>query len=63
MSFLWPQMLWLLALGPLAVAAYVWLLHRRRTATRYPGLGLLQQAMGPGRRWRRHLPPTLLLLA
>lgn len=63
MSFLWPQMLWLLALCPLAVAAYVWLLRRRTATTRYPGLGLLQQAMGPGRRWRRHLPPTLLLLA
>lgn len=63
MSFLWPPMLWLLALCPLAVAAYVLLLRRRRTATLYPGLGLLQQAMGPGRRWRRHLPPILLLMA
>ena len=63
MSFMWPQMLWLLALCPVAVAAYVLLLRRRRAATLYPGLGLLQQAMGPGRRWRRHLPPALLLLA
>ncbi|MBV5296518.1 MAG: VWA domain-containing protein [Curvibacter lanceolatus] len=63
MSFLWPQMLWLLALCPLTVAAYVWLLRRRTATLRYPGLALLQQAMEPGRRWRRHLPPTLLLLA
>lgn len=63
MNFLWPQMLWLLALCPLAVLAYVGLLRRRPVATLYPGLGLLQQALPPGHRWRRHLPPALLLLA
>lgn len=63
MNFLWPQMLWLLALCPALAVAYVVLLRRRRSTTLYPGLALLQQAMGPGRRWRRHLPPALLLLA
>lgn len=63
MNFLWPQMLWLLAVCPAVAVAYVLLLRRRRSTTLYPGLALLQQAMGPGRRWRRHLPPALLLLA
>ena len=30
MSFLWPEALWLLVLLPLLVAAYFWLLARRK---------------------------------
>ena len=64
MNFLWPELLWLLAAVPLLVAAYVWLLARRKKyALRYASLGLVKEAMGGAARWRRHLPPALLLLA
>ena len=64
MSFLWPEALWLLLLLPLLVAAYLWLLARRKKfALRYASLGLVKEALGGGGRWRRHLPPLLFLLA
>ncbi|MFZ4289727.1 VWA domain-containing protein [Variovorax sp. HJSM1_2] len=63
MFFLWPQFLWLMLALPLLLAAYVWLLRRRRkTALRYSSLGVVRAA-ATGRRWRQHLPPALLLLA
>lgn len=63
MNFLWPQMLWLLLAVPLLVALYVWLLGRRKAAYGYASVGLLREAIGPGVRIRRHVPPALLLLA
>ncbi len=64
LSFAWPNMLWLLALVPLAVAAYLWLLGRRKkSAVRYASLGLVKEAMGAGQRLRRHVPPALFLVA
>ncbi len=64
MTFLWPDMLWALLLVPLLVAAYVWLLKRRKkTALRFASLSLVKEAMGKSSAWRRHLPPALLLLA
>lgn len=64
MSFVWPEMLWLLLAVPAAVAAYLWLLGRRKKlAVRYSSLSLVREAMGPGSRWRRHVPPALFLLA
>ena len=64
MSFLWPSMLWLLLAVPLLVAAYLWLLHRRkRLAVRYAGLAMVREAMAAGQGIRRHLPPLLFLLA
>ena len=63
-AFLWPHMLWLLALLPLLVLLYAWLLRRRRKlALRYASLSIVRQAQGRGPGWRRHLPPLLLLLA
>ena len=64
MAFLWPQMLlWLLAV-PLLVAAYVWLLRRKKKqALRYPSVALVKVAIGPGQVFRRHVPPALFLLA
>jgi Ca-activated chloride channel homolog len=54
----------LLAALPLLVAAYVWLLARRKKfALRYASLGLVKEAIGTGTRWRRHVPPLLFLLA
>jgi hypothetical protein len=62
-SFQWPDLLWLLLLVPLLVAAYIYLLsRRRRSAIRYPSLALIRQA-GPGSARRRHIPPALMLLA
>lgn len=60
-GFLWPQMLWGLALLPLLLAAYLALQRRGRGASiRHPNLALVKAAMGRGHAWRRHLPPALL---
>lgn len=61
-SFLWPSVLWLLALLPLLLGLYLWLLRRRRVSLRLPSLALVKAA-GAQSTWRRHLPPALLLLA
>ena len=64
MTFLWPEMLWLLLAVPALVAAYVLLLRRKKKfALRYANLSLVKDAMGAGQRFRRHLPPLLFLLA
>lgn len=63
MKFLWPEMLWLLALVPVLVLLYLWLLRRKKTALRLASLAIVKSAMGGGARWRRHVPPVLLLLA
>jgi Ca-activated chloride channel family protein len=64
MTFVWPDLLWLLAALPLLVISYLWLLYRRKKNTlRYASLSLIKQAMGKGPGWRRHVPPVLLLLA
>jgi Ca-activated chloride channel family protein len=57
-------MLWLLTAVPALIAAYLFLLRRKKkTALRYANLSLVKEAMGPGRRFRRHIPPILFLLA
>jgi Ca-activated chloride channel family protein len=64
MSFIWPDMLWLLLAAPALAAGYVWLVRRRKKAAlRYASLSLVREALGPGQGWRRHLPPLLFLLA
>ena len=64
MSFLWPEFLWLLSALPACVALYLWILQRRnRTAVRFASLGILKEAVGASLRWRRHVPPALLLVA
>jgi Ca-activated chloride channel family protein len=64
MTFLWPEMLWLLLAAPLLVAFYFWLLQRRKkNAIRYASVSLMKVALGPAHRLRRHLPPALFLLA
>ena len=63
MSFLWPQMLWLLLALPACVAAYVWLLRRRKAAVGYASLSLVREAMGTRPGLRRHIPPALFLIA
>ena len=64
MTFQWPTLLWTLALLPLLVLLYVWLLRRRRKQTvRLASVAIAKQALGKGPGWRRHVPPVLMLLA
>lgn len=63
MRFLWPDVLWLLLGAPALVAAYFYALSRRKAAVQYASLLLIRDAIGPGQRWRRHMPPLLFLLA
>src|SRR5450432_4017496 len=63
MTFLWPEMLWLLLAAPAMVGLYVWSLRRRRKAAlRYADLGLVKAALGQRQRFRRHIPPLLFLV-
>lgn len=64
MSFVWPKMLWLLALLPLLVLLYLWVLKRKRkTTVRLASVSIAKLAAGARPGWRRHVPPVLLLLA
>ncbi|MCX8005876.1 MAG: VWA domain-containing protein [Burkholderiaceae bacterium] len=64
MTFLWPDLLWLLLLLPALVLLYVWLLRRKKKlAVRYASVALVKEALGKGAAWRRHVPPALFLLA
>ncbi len=63
MDLLWPEFLLLLGLIPLVVAAYIWMLRRRRRfAVRYSSLALVREALPHQSRLRRHLPFALFLL-
>jgi Ca-activated chloride channel homolog len=64
MDLLWPWFLALLALVPLLIAAYIFVLRRRRRhAVRYSSLSLVRQVL-PRQSWvRRHLPFGLFLIA
>ena len=54
----------LLLILPLLVAAYVWMLRRKRKQVlRYASLSIVREAMGTGPQLRRHIPPLLFLLA
>lgn len=62
MDFLWPDKLWWMLLLPLLVLLYRWLLQRgHRAALRFSRLDLVRAAAGP--RWRRHVPPLMVLAA
>jgi Ca-activated chloride channel family protein len=64
MTFLWPELLWLLLAVPLLVAAYLLVLRRKKKfALRYASLDLVKEAMGTRIGFRRHVPPTLFLAA
>lgn len=64
MTFLWPWALPLLLAAPALAAAYLWQLRRRRReAVRHPDVSLVRAAAPPSRRWRRHAPVALVLLA
>jgi Ca-activated chloride channel family protein len=64
MDLLWPWFLILLGLIPLIVAAYIWMLRRRRRfAVRYSSLSLVREALPHQSRLRRHLPVAMFLIA
>jgi Ca-activated chloride channel family protein len=64
MTFLWPDMLWLLMAVPALVAVYLILLRRKKkVALRYASLSVMKEALRAGHRFRRHMPPLLFLLA
>jgi Ca-activated chloride channel family protein len=61
MTFLWPELLWLLAALPALVAGYAFLLRRRKLATlRVSNLAMVREALGPLDP-RRHIPAAILL--
>lgn len=63
MSFLWPRMLWTLALIPILIGVYVRAeARRRRLAASYGTLGVVQQAGGRRLGGRRHVPAALFLV-
>lgn len=64
MQFLWPDLLWLLLFIPILIGMYLLMLARKKKAAiNYASLMLVKEALGPGQRIRRHLPPALFLLA
>ncbi len=64
MSFLWPGFLYLLALIPVIIAIYIWILHRRRRfAVSYSSLSLIREALPRSSGLRRHLPFGLFIIA
>ena len=64
MDLLWPGFLLLLALIPILIGIYIWMLRRRRRyAVRFSSLSLVRAALPQQSQWRRHLPFALFLLA
>jgi Ca-activated chloride channel family protein len=64
MTFLWPNLLWILCAVPVLALLYFLAQRRRRKyALRYASLSLVKEALGPAPGWRRHVPPALFLMA
>jgi len=64
MTFIWPTMLFMLALLPLVIGVYVILSQRRqRAVSRYAAFGLAQQSQRRGPGLLRYIPPLFFLLA
>ncbi len=61
MTFLWPELLWLMPALFALPALYLWLLRRGRPTLRYSSITPLRDAARPN--WRRHVPAGLLLIA
>jgi Ca-activated chloride channel homolog len=64
MEFIWSPILYLYALIPLLILAYIIILRRRKPfAVRFSSLSLVRAAMPKQSQWKRHLPFVLFLLA
>ena len=64
MSFLWPELLWVVLALPALILLYILALRRKKKfAVTYSSVALVKGAMGAGSRVRRHIPPALLLTA
>ena len=62
MTFIWPTMLWFFLALPLFILLYLRLqLRRRRLATRFGSLGMVQTANGRAIGLRRHVSPALFM--
>jgi Ca-activated chloride channel homolog len=62
MSFIWPTLLLTLVFVPVLVLLYIVLQRRRFSlAARYGSLGLVQDAVGRGIGFRRHIPAMIFL--
>ena len=63
-TFLWIDILWLLLAAPALVAAYIYLLRRRKkVALRFTQLDTVKQGLDGRSRFKRHIPPALLLVS
>ena len=63
MLFRSPGFLALFGLIPLLIAAYIWVLRRRRKfVVRFSSLSLVREAAQKQSRWRRHVPVALFLV-
>ena len=64
MTFIWPDMLFLLLAAPLLVFVYLRLqVRRKRLAAVYGAAATTGDKARPGPGWRRHVPPTFFLLS
>ena len=64
MTFVWPELLWLMLVLPLLLGAYILILRKKKKlALRYASLAIVRDAMGMGNRIKRHIPPALFLLS
>ena len=64
MTFYWPNMLWMAGILPVLILSYIWLLRRKnKAALRFASLGIVKEALTPGRRFRRHIPPILMFVS
>jgi Ca-activated chloride channel family protein len=64
LGFYWPKFLWLLAVLPLLVVAFAYVVRRRRAQlAKYSNLAMMREAAGRTGNLRRYTPPVLYLLA
>lgn len=64
MELLWSPVLYLFALIPVSILAYIVILRRRKPfSVRYSSLSLIRAAAPRQSQWKRHLPFVLFLLA
>jgi Ca-activated chloride channel family protein len=64
MHFIWSQALWALLSLPLLIILYMWILRRRRSyAVQFSSLQIVRGAVSWRTRYRRHIPPLLILMA